>query len=337
MTGQGRASAVRRKRGSSRDDGGKVNRNFDNDAASADDEIATNTNTLPSTHSSRDFHARAAEAVDILRRNALSVVSEQTWRSEQLDAEKDDLPASSSSPSWRQYQKELQSAVDLVSHSLVERSEESRLVVLGMVAGEHVLLLGPPGTAKSALGRRLSSICGGQFFQRLLTRFTTPEEIFGPLSLRALENDEYGDVRLDSSQLHLTVFTDGLEEVSTSLAKAANAVTVTDDAAPLCAIYEHYAASHGRTVVDPIDCLLLQHIVWRLPEQRAVVRQWLWDNLTPGGDGSAADVLQFRFLLNGLRQSIEMAVRSTEGDVTGRGGARSTDAAAITALREEVS
>mmetsp|Transcript_33433 Transcript_33433/g.73321 ORF Transcript_33433/g.73321 Transcript_33433/m.73321 type:complete len:260 (-) Transcript_33433:161-940(-) len=97
------------------------------------------------------------------------------------------------------------------------------------------------------------------------------------------------------------------------------------------------AASHGRTVVDPIDCLLLQHIVWRLPEQRAVVRQWLWDNLTPGGDGSAADVLQFRFLLNGLRQSIEMAVRSTEGDVTGRGGARSTDAAAITALREEVS
>jgi len=189
--GQGRASAVRRKRGSSRDDGGKVNRNFDNDAASADDEIATNTNTLPSTHSSRDFHARAAEAVDILRRNALSVVSEQTWRSEQLDAEKDDLPASSSSPSWRQYQKELQSAVDLVSHSLVERSEESRLVVLGMVAGEHVLLLGPPGTAKSALGRRLSSICGGQFFQRLLTRFTTPEEIFGPLSLRALENDEY--------------------------------------------------------------------------------------------------------------------------------------------------
>ena len=47
------------------------------------------------------------------------------------------------------------------------------------------------GTCKSELGRRLSQLCGGPFFQRLFTRFTTPEEIFGPLSLRALENDEY--------------------------------------------------------------------------------------------------------------------------------------------------
>ena len=46
-------------------------------------------------------------------------------------------------------------------------------------------------TGKSVLGRRLSGLCGGQFFQRLLTRFTSPEEIFGPLSLKALENDEY--------------------------------------------------------------------------------------------------------------------------------------------------
>jgi MoxR-like ATPase len=42
------------------------------------------------------------------------------------------------------------------------------------------------------------------------------------------------------------------------------------------------AASHGRTRVDYIDCLLLQHIVWRLPEERTAVREWLWDRVTPG-------------------------------------------------------
>ena len=54
--------------------------------------------------------------------------------------------------------------MERVSKNLVERDEESRLVVLGMAAGEHVLFLGPPGMGKSALGRRLANICGGLFF-----------------------------------------------------------------------------------------------------------------------------------------------------------------------------
>ena len=89
------------------------------------------------------------------------------------------------------HKEELEAAVGAVAAGLVEREEEARLVVLAMIAQEHVLLLGPPGTGKSAIGRRLALLCGGSFFQRLMTRFTTPEEIFGPLSLRALEQDEY--------------------------------------------------------------------------------------------------------------------------------------------------
>eukprot|EP00889_Picochlorum_renovo_P000748 jgi/Picre1/27778/NNA_000742.t1 len=52
-------------------------------------------------------------------------------------------------------------------------------------------LVGPPGTAKSELSRRLSSLTGGVYFERLLTRFSVPEELFGPLSIKGLEQDEY--------------------------------------------------------------------------------------------------------------------------------------------------
>lgn len=41
------------------------------------------------------------------------------------------------------------------------------------------------------------------------------------------------------------------------------------------------AASHGRSQVALTDCLLLQHVFWHSPEERATVLQWLWDNLVP--------------------------------------------------------
>ena len=50
-----------------------------------------------------------------------------------------------------------------------------RLLLLAALSQEHILYIGPPGTAKSELGRRLSRLCAGTFFERLLTRFSVPE------------------------------------------------------------------------------------------------------------------------------------------------------------------
>jgi MoxR-like ATPase len=74
-------------------------------------------------------------------------------------------------------------------------------VIEGMIcaalAGEHVLLLGPPGTAKSALSRAFSGgVSDVAYFEWLLSKFSAPEELFGPMSLKALKEDRYERVTM---------------------------------------------------------------------------------------------------------------------------------------------
>ena len=73
----------------------------------------------------------------------------------------------------------------------IGREEEARALVLALIAREHAVLIGEPGTAKSALARRLAELVNARFFKYLLTKYTEPSELFGPLDLKALREGRY--------------------------------------------------------------------------------------------------------------------------------------------------
>ena len=78
-----------------------------------------------------------------------------------------------------------------LSAALIEREDEIDLVLTALIANEHVLLVGPPGCGKSLLLDSVLAWTGGTKFSVLLTKFTTLEELVGPVSLTALKADKY--------------------------------------------------------------------------------------------------------------------------------------------------
>lgn len=84
---------------------------------------------------------------------------------------------------------------DGIAAQLIGREREASIVTLALIAREHVLLVGPPGTAKSHLCRTAAAmIDGAQYCERLLSPTTAPEAIWGPVSISALRQDRYEHV-----------------------------------------------------------------------------------------------------------------------------------------------
>lgn len=81
--------------------------------------------------------------------------------------------------------------IETMESRLLERPIAVRLVLLAVLSRTHVLLLGPPGTGKSLLARLGCESVGGRLFSTLLTKFSQPEDVFGPLSLPRLEAGAY--------------------------------------------------------------------------------------------------------------------------------------------------
>lgn len=85
----------------------------------------------------------------------------------------------------------LNNVLSYVKQSFVGKDEIVDLLAISLIARENAFLLGPPGTAKSAIIRQLSAcIEDGKNFEYLLTRFTEPNEIFGPIDIRKLKEGE---------------------------------------------------------------------------------------------------------------------------------------------------
>lgn len=164
-----------------------------------------------------------------------------------------------------------------------ERKEEIRGLMVGLLSRQHVLLLGPPGTGKSAMSEELCSrIFGGQYFRWLLSRTTAPEELFGPISLKALEQDSYRRITNGKLPEANVVFLDEIfkcnSAVLNSLLTVLNERLFFNDGQPVQVPLEMAVGASNELPEDREelsalwDRFLLRYIVGYLKEEQAFVR-----------------------------------------------------------------
>lgn len=92
----------------------------------------------------------------------------------------------SASITFQEAARHLRHTIRSATDGLIGREQLAELIVLAAVAQEHLLVIGPPGTGKSAVVRRVAQALGGRYFEYLLGRFTEPSELFGAVDLKKL-------------------------------------------------------------------------------------------------------------------------------------------------------
>lgn len=94
-------------------------------------------------------------------------------------------------PSIPDMARRLQDGARQLEAQFLGKEEIIRLLFISALAGEHLVMVGPPGTAKSALLRSFAQVIEAHYFDYLLTRFTEPNEIFGPVDIQAFRSGQY--------------------------------------------------------------------------------------------------------------------------------------------------
>ncbi|MEV8595846.1 AAA family ATPase [Streptomyces sp. NPDC052012] len=111
----------------------------------------------------------------------------------------------------------LRAICDELSERFYERADVVRTLVVTLLAGQHSLVLGPPGTAKSELARELTGrIEGASYWEILLSKFTAPTRMFGPIDVAALARGEYRQVYEGRATTAHVAFIDEIFKCSTA-------------------------------------------------------------------------------------------------------------------------